>query len=115
MIFKNFCPSQIQNRIKQHPEYDSIINHPLKLTDAISQSKYKPIQATYPYISLTQYLAIIMNARQQEKEVLVEYMDRFKQEKITVKIPTGENNWIFLLKQLRNLRNFMKWMMKKEN
>ena len=82
---------------------------------AIAQSMHKPIQETYPYLSLTESLDIIMNTRKHKKVVLVDYMDRFKQEKITVKIPIGENNWIFLLKQLRNLRNFMKWMMKKEN
>ena len=30
MIFKEFFPSQMQNRIKEHPKYDSIINYPLK-------------------------------------------------------------------------------------
>ena len=32
-----------------------------------------------------------MNARQHEKEVLVDYMERFKQEKIIVKSLIGEN------------------------
>ena len=32
-----------------------------------------------------------MNTKQQEKEGLVEYMDRFKQEKSTVKSSIGEN------------------------
>ena len=37
MIFKDFFPSQTQNRIKEHPEYDSIINNPLNIMDAIYQ------------------------------------------------------------------------------
>ena len=27
MIFKEFCPSHIQNKIKEHPKYGSIINY----------------------------------------------------------------------------------------
>ena len=37
MIFKEFGPIQMKNIIKEHPEYDSIINYPLKLIDAIAQ------------------------------------------------------------------------------
>ena len=44
MIFKEFCPSHIQNRIKEYPKYDIIINYPLKLMGAISQSMQEPIQ-----------------------------------------------------------------------
>ena len=50
MIFKEFCPSQIQNRIKQNPKYDSIINSTLKLMDKIDQPIHEPIWSTYPYL-----------------------------------------------------------------
>ena len=53
MIFKEFYGSNMKNRIKYHPKYDSILNNPLKLIDAIAQSMYEPIRATYPYLSLT--------------------------------------------------------------
>ena len=53
----------MQTIIEEHPEYDSIINNPLKLMDEISQSMYEPIWETYPYLSLTEYLAIMMDNR----------------------------------------------------
>ena len=37
MIFKNLCPRQIQNRIKENPKYGSILNYPLQLMHVISQ------------------------------------------------------------------------------
>ena len=46
MILKEFCPNQMQNRIKEHPKYGCIINYPLKIMDEIYQSVHDPIQAT---------------------------------------------------------------------
>ena len=53
VIFREYCPSHMQNIIKEHLEYDSILNDPLKLMDAIYQSIHKPIRSTYPYLPLT--------------------------------------------------------------
>ena len=85
MIFKDLCPSQTKNRIKDHPKYDSINNNILKIMDGIDQSMHNTIQETYPYLLLAESLAIIMNNRQQQKEGLVEYMEMFKQENIILK------------------------------
>ena len=44
----------MQNIIKERPKYYSIIiNNPLELMDVISQWMHKPIQETYPYLSVT--------------------------------------------------------------
>ena len=67
MIFKQFFPSQILNKIKEHPKYDSVINNPLNLIDSIDRSIHEPMQATYPYLPLTEYLSRMVNTRQQEK------------------------------------------------
>ena len=37
MIFKEFCPSHMQNRIKYHLKYNIIFNDNLKLMDTIYQ------------------------------------------------------------------------------
>ena len=79
MIFKEFVPIHMQNIIKEKPKYDSIINDHLKLMYRISQSMNEPIQATYPYLSLAEYITIMMNTRQRDKEVLVDYTKRLKQ------------------------------------
>ena len=54
-------------------------NDPLKLMDTISKSMNEPIQATYPYMSLTESFVIRMKNRQQEKEGLVDYTERLTQ------------------------------------
>ena len=86
MIFKEFFPSQTKNRMKKNPKYDSIINDDLKLMDKIYQSMHEYIQETYPYLSLKESIATMMNTGKQEKEGFVEYMERFKQEKSIIKI-----------------------------
>ena len=50
ILFKEFCPSQMKNRIKEHHEYDSVLKNPLKLIGTIAHSMHGIIQATYPYI-----------------------------------------------------------------
>ena len=65
MIFKEFCPSQMHDIVKDHPKYDSINNNILKIMDGIDQSMHNTIQETYPYLLLAESLAIIMNNRQQ--------------------------------------------------
>ena len=108
IIFKELCLSQMKNRIKEHPEYDSVLNNPLKIMGEIAQPMHNPICATYPYLKLTESLAIMMNTRKNEKEGFVDYIDRFKQDNIIVKILTGEKFWVVLSKKRRNLRDFMK-------
>ena len=53
MIFKELCPHNIQNSIKEHPKHGSFLNNFLKLIDTIYQSMHGPIQATLPYLPLT--------------------------------------------------------------
>ena len=72
---------------------------------------HEPICATYTYLSLTEYLARMMNTRQQEKDGLVEYVERFKQEKSIVKISIGENVLGSFVKRTKELKNMMKWKM----
>ena len=59
-------------------------------------------------MSLIEYLARIMNTRKQEKEGLLEYTERFKQDNSTVISFIGENVLDIFFKQPRNLRNLMK-------
>ena len=50
IIFKEFCPHYMKNRIKENPKYDSIIVYTLKLIDTISQSIHGPIRTAYSYL-----------------------------------------------------------------
>ena len=47
IIFKELCLSQMKNRIKEHHEYDSVLNNPLKIMGEIAQPMHNPIWATY--------------------------------------------------------------------
>ena len=58
------------------------------------------------YMQLTEYLAIMMNTRQQEKKGLVEYAERFKQEKSIVKSSIGEivlDSFVETIKEFKKL------------
>ena len=79
MIFKEFCPHQMKTKIKDNPEYESILNYTLKLMNTIIQSMHEPIQTTYTYLSLTQSLARMMNTKKQKKEGLGQYTEGFKE------------------------------------
>ena len=48
--FKELGPHHMQTRMKEKPEYNSIINYPLKLIDAIAQSVHGTIRTTYSYL-----------------------------------------------------------------
>ena len=104
MIFKDFFPSQMQNRIKQYSKYGSIPNNTLKLMDAISQSMNKTIQEIYTYMSVRESLARMTNDGQQEKQGLVEYMEKFKQEKSIIKSSIGENIWDSFVKTTKEFK-----------
>ena len=90
MIFKEFCPHQMKTKIKDNPEYESILNDTLKLMNTIIQSMHEPIQTTYTYLSLTQSLARMMNTKKQKKEGLGQYTEGFKEQKSIIKISIGE-------------------------
>ena len=51
----------------------------MKIIYSIAQSMHKPIQRTYPCLELTQSLARMINNKQQKKEGLVGYTERFKE------------------------------------
>ena len=40
----------MQNIIKEHPKYDSILKDTLNLMDEISQSMHETIRSTYSYL-----------------------------------------------------------------
>ena len=43
MIFKEFCPIKVQNTIKEHLKYGSILNNPLKPIYKIAQSMHETL------------------------------------------------------------------------
>ena len=52
---------------------------------------HTPMRARYPFMSLTENLATLINVRQNDNEPLVDYLERFEQDKSIIKSQLGEN------------------------
>lgn len=104
MIFQEHCSRTMQIRIKEHPEFETKIqDDPVELLEVIGKLMHEPIRATYPYLSLAETLARVLNMRQREGEELQEYGERFKQERRIVKSSLGED---FLDTFVENTREY---------
>eukprot|EP00980_Cylindrotheca_fusiformis_P025965 scaffold15010_cov49-Cylindrotheca_fusiformis.AAC.1 len=90
LIFADFCSSSMQIRIKEHPKYESdLYNDPVELLKAIRVLMHNPVRAIYPYLSLSDAMAKLLNMRQKEDESLNDYVERFKQARSVVKSHIG--------------------------
>ena len=91
-IYEAYCSKEIQIAIKELPKYESeIVNQPLNLLKEIKILMHTPMKARYPFMSLTENLSSLLNIKQNEKESLVEYFERFEQEKGIVKSQLGDS------------------------
>ena len=79
-IFDTYCNKTIQDRIEQHPEYDSKIqDNPIELLEVIKTLMHDPVRAQYPLASMHEAVIRLINIKQYEGEALLEYVKRFKQ------------------------------------
>ena len=91
LIYENYCDHIMQTRIKEHPKYLSeILNDPIKLLEEIAKLMHEPIRAQFPYLSMMEAHRRLLNMKQREKENLLDYLERFKQEKSIVKSHLGD-------------------------
>jgi hypothetical protein len=80
LIFSTYCNKTMQNRIEEHPDYETKIqDDPIELLEKIKVLMHDPIRAKYPFASLTEALIKLMNIKQLEHEGLLDYVKRFKQ------------------------------------
>ena len=90
LIYENYCDTTMQTQIKEHPKYYSeILDNPIKLLEAIGILMHEPVRAQFGYVSMMEAHRRLLNVRQRDREGLVEYMERFKQEKSIVKKKLG--------------------------
>ena len=79
-IFDTYCNKTIQDRIEQHPKYESKIqDDPIELLEVIKNLMHDPIRAQYPLASMHEAVIRLINIKQYEGEALLEYVKRFKQ------------------------------------
>jgi hypothetical protein len=79
LIYLQHCNKTIQDRIHAHPDFETKIkNDPVELLKAIEILIHNPVQARYPYASVTEAMTRFMTCRQQENKPLADYVKRFK-------------------------------------
>ena len=72
-----YCNKTMQNRIEEHPEYDTLIqDDPIELLNKIKVLMvHNPIRAKYPFRSLTKAMVRMLNIKQLKQEgLLLDYM-----------------------------------------
>ena len=91
-VYEQYCGKEMQISLKELPEFDSKIKgDPLELLKQVKVLMHTPIRARYPYLTLTENVTSLLNMRQNESETLIEYLERFEQEKNVVKNQLGKN------------------------
>ena len=91
LIF-GYCSRTIQTRIETHPKFEEEIqDNPIELLKVIKIIMNDPEKSRYPYASLTEAMARIVNIKQHDRENLLDYSKRFKQAKDILKSHVGTN------------------------
>jgi hypothetical protein len=86
IIFSDYCTKEMQEGIKQHPDFASkIYNDPIELLKVIKFLMHSPIRAQYPLIGWMDALNRFLNTKQEHNESLSDYYARFGQEFDTIK------------------------------
>ena len=104
LIFSNYCSKTIQNRIEEHPDFESVIrDDPIELLKAIKVLMHETARARYPLASLTDAFTRLINLRQMEHENLLDYVKRFKQNRDVMKSHVGNE---ILYKFIENTKEY---------
>ena len=89
-IFEQYCGREMQVALQELEHYETkILNNPLELLKEVRTLMHTPIKARYPFMTLTENLSSFLNLRQTENESLLDYLDRFEQEKNIIKSMLG--------------------------
>jgi hypothetical protein len=80
LIFSTYCDKTMQNRVEEHPQFETIIRYdPIELLNKIKVLMHDPIRAKYPFASLTEAFSRMLNLKQSENKGLLDYVKRFKE------------------------------------
>ena len=104
LIFSNYCSKTIQNRIEEHPDFESVIrDDPIELLKAIKVLMHEIARVRYPLASFTDALTRLINLKQLEHENLLDYVKRFKQNRDVLKSHVGSE---ILYKFIENTKEY---------
>ena len=92
LIYQNYCTKAMQQRIDQHPDFDSKINkNPVELLKAIKQLTRDPVRKRYPAASMTDALARFINPRQKADTDFMDHVTYMKQQRDVLKSHLGSH------------------------
>ena len=106
LIFDDYCTRTMQQRIEEHPDFeDNIRDNPILLLETIKTLVHDPVRAQYPWVSLTDNLTRLLNARQYDDENLLDYVKRMKQLLDVTKSQLGTQIFDGFIAQLANVED----------
>jgi hypothetical protein len=90
LIFSTCCNKTMQNRVEEHHEFETTIrDDPIELLNKIKVLMHDPIRAKYHFASLIKAISRMLNLKQSENEVLLNYVKRFKEARDIMKSHVG--------------------------
>ena len=85
LIFETYCSQDMQVAVRELIDYDTrTIDNPLELLTDVEKLMHVPRKAVYPTLALLETISSLLTLRQQKKEGLMSYLERFKSEKNVV-------------------------------
>ena len=85
LVWDNYCSKDLQVAIKEMPDYETAVNkEPLVLLERVEQLMHTPERARYPSLTTVEILSNFLKCKQGDKESLVDYLSRFKSERVVV-------------------------------
>jgi hypothetical protein len=90
LIWDDYMTATMQNRIEQHPDYESKIkNNPVELMLAIRASMHESVRAQHTILTLFLALTKFFTYKQKEDMTNVEYLKGFKEHRDVFKTQWG--------------------------
>ena len=85
LIFETYCSRDMQVAVRELIDYDTrTIDNPLELLTDVEKLMHVPRKAVYTTLALLETISSLLTLRQQEKEGLMSYLERFKSERNVV-------------------------------
>lgn len=105
LIFGNYCTTAMQQRIEQHPDFETFKNDPIKLLDVLKTLVSDPVRAHYPYASMVDALLNFVHCRQQDEEDINDYYKRFKHNRDVLKNYLGSKVLDYFVEHLKGYKD----------
>jgi hypothetical protein len=91
LIYSTYCTTTMQTRIEEHKDFESKIkNDPIKLLEAIQVLMQNPMQARYPFATMMDAFAKVLNHHQLEGQDLTDFSKERKDAFSVLKTMLGD-------------------------